>query len=79
MREDEVVRVLVRPVAEALSELHRVRIPHGGINPTNLYVTGREGGNPAALTTTLQTSWERTQERINRLGTPGVRPTATVQ
>ncbi|MBT8215849.1 MAG: CapA family protein [Acidimicrobiia bacterium] len=36
--------------------------------------------NPSVATgpaAALETSWERTQERINRLGTPGVRPTET--
>lgn len=36
-------------------------------------------GNSPALVAALETSWERTQERINRLGTPGVRPTAVPQ
>ncbi len=31
----------------------------------------------SALAAALQTSWDRTQERINRLGTPGVSPTST--
>ncbi|NNF88294.1 MAG: CapA family protein [Acidimicrobiia bacterium] len=30
-----------------------------------------------ALAAALETSWDRTQDRVNRLGTPGVRPTAT--
>ena len=38
MREDEVIRALVRPVTSALEELNRLRIVHGAINPTNLLV-----------------------------------------
>ncbi len=32
---------------------------------------------PSGLAAALETSWDRTQERINRLGTPGVTPTDT--
>ncbi len=42
MREDEVVRVLVRPIVAALEELKRLRIVHGAVNPVNMFVAGSE-------------------------------------
>ena len=42
MREDEVTRQIVRPVAEALEELKRLRVVHGAINPTNLFRSHQE-------------------------------------
>ncbi len=42
MREDEVIRVLVQPVAAALEELKRLRVVHGAINPTNLFLSARD-------------------------------------
>ena len=43
MREDEVVRVLVRPMAEALEELKRLRVAHGAINPANIFLPPHDG------------------------------------
>lgn len=43
MREDEVARMLVRPIAEGLEELKRLRIAHGAVNPANLFVAGGDG------------------------------------
>ena len=42
MREGEVTRVLVRPIAEVLEELKRLRVVHGAINPTNLFYSAQE-------------------------------------
>jgi len=41
--------------------------------------TLNDDSTPAGLAAALQTSWDRTQERINRLGTAGVNPTDTPQ
>jgi hypothetical protein len=41
--------------------------------------TLNDDSTSGALEAALQTSWERTQDRINRLGTPGVNPTDTPQ
>lgn len=43
MREDQVVRILVQPVADALEELKRVRVAHGAINPSNLFLSDQDG------------------------------------
>ena len=48
MREDEVIRMLVQPVADGLEELKRLRIVHGAINPMNLY-RAAQGGKTAVI------------------------------
>ena len=47
MQEDELVRVLVRPIVGALEALKSLRIVHGAINPGNVFVA--PGNEPAVL------------------------------
>ena len=43
MREDDVIRTLIQPVADGMEELKRLRVVHGAINPTNLFRAARDG------------------------------------